>query len=100
MSDSYNNDAGVDVKDDEYVSREAREPVAVQSDDAKVEDPIDENTADSDEQLARDDKEAIDRDNILDERTRSAKPTGTYREPGDDEGLPGPEDGTSQGRAN
>ncbi|KAM0268531.1 hypothetical protein ACHAQH_009970 [Verticillium albo-atrum] len=99
MSDNYNNDAGVDVKDNDYVSREAREPVSVQSDDAKVEDPIDVNTADSDAQLERDDKDAIDTDNILDERTRSAKPDGSYREPGDDEGLPGPEDGTSSGRA-
>ncbi|CRK23579.1 hypothetical protein HYQ45_013953 [Verticillium longisporum] len=99
MSDSYNNDAGVDVKDDEYVSRQAREPISVQSDDAKIEDPIGENTADSDAQLERDDKDAINPDNMIDERTRSAKPEGSYREPGDEEGLPGPEDGTSQGRA-
>ena len=44
----------------------------------------------------RDDSEAIDKGNILDGgRTRGAKPTGTYTEPGDDEGLPGPDDGTS-----
>lgn len=46
-------------------------------------------------QAARDDNEAIDESNIIEEKTRHAKPTGTYREPGDDEGLPGPEDGTS-----
>ena len=45
--------------------------------------------------IARDDAEAIDRDNILDERTRGAgKPRGTYTEPGDEEGLPA-DDGTS-----
>ena len=44
---------------------------------------------------ARDDNEAIDQSNIIGERTRGAKPSGGYREPGDEEGLPGPEDGTS-----
>jgi hypothetical protein len=37
----------------------------------------------------RDDKEAIDRSNIIDSRTRGAtKKAGTYQEPGDEEGLP------------
>lgn len=36
----------------------------------------------------RDDAEAIDTDNILDERTRGAGPSEGYREPGDEEGLP------------
>ena len=36
----------------------------------------------------RDEKDAIDQDNILDERTRGAtKEAGTYAEPGDEEGL-------------
>ena len=44
----------------------------------------------------RDDKEAIDKSNIIKgDRTRHAKPAGTYKEPGDEEGLPGPDDGTS-----
>lgn len=48
--------------------------------------------------VAKDDNEAIDKSNIIEgERTRSVKPSGRYREPGDEEGLPGPEDGTSQG---
>lgn len=39
---------------------------------------------------ARDDKDAIDQSNILDERTRGATAKqGTYREPGDEEGLGG-----------
>lgn len=44
--------------------------------------------------LARDDKEAINEDNIVDGRTRGAKPSGSYEEPGDEEGLP-TDDGTS-----
>lgn len=37
----------------------------------------------------RDDNEAIDKSNIVDGRTRGAKPDGgSYREPGDDEALP------------
>jgi hypothetical protein len=36
----------------------------------------------------RDDRDAIDESNIIDERTRGAKPQGTYQEPGDEEGLP------------
>ena len=45
---------------------------------------------------ARDDKDAIDESNIIDSRTRGAtKQAGTYAEPGDEEGLPGADDGTS-----
>lgn len=43
-----------------------------------------------------DEKEAIDESNIVDERTRGAKPSGSYAEPGDEEGLP-TDDGTSSG---
>lgn len=32
---------------------------------------------------AQDDREAIDKSNIIDERTRGAKPRATYQEPGD-----------------
>ena len=46
---------------------------------------------------AKDDKEAIDSSNIIDERTRGAtKEQGTYTEPGDEEGLGGPDDGVSR----
>jgi hypothetical protein len=39
--------------------------------------------------LERDDKDAIDESNIIEERTRGAtQPGGTYTEPGDEEGLP------------
>lgn len=48
---------------------------------------------------AKDDLD-IDKSNILESRTRgAAKDQGSYTEPGDEEGLPGPdEDGTSRGR--
>jgi hypothetical protein len=50
----------------------------------------------------RDEKDAIDESNILEERTRGAtKKSGTYAEPGDDEGLESVvdgNDGTSSGR--
>ncbi|KUJ07629.1 uncharacterized protein LY89DRAFT_601276 [Mollisia scopiformis] len=100
MNDQVSGDAPAgDAQDNDYVSRQGQKggPIPVQSDGASVEDPIDPNTADSDEQLARDDNEAIDQSNIVDGRTRGAKPSGGYREPGDEEGLPGPEDGTSSG---
>merc|ERR1711900_123115 len=79
-----------DAQDNDYVSRTGQKeaPIPVQSDNDVVESGVDAETADSDEQLARDDNES----NIIDEKTRHAKPTGSYREPGDEEGLPGPED--------
>ncbi|KAK1959757.1 hypothetical protein LY78DRAFT_646703 [Colletotrichum sublineola] len=83
-----NNVPSGEVKDNEYVSRQGdRQPISVVDDDAKVEDPIDEETADTDAQLERDDKDAIDKSNIVKERTRGAQPAGEYREPGDTEGL-------------
>lgn len=45
---------------------------------------------------AADDKDAIDQSNIIGGRTRGAGPSGGYAEPGDEEGLPGPDDGTSR----
>lgn len=47
--------------------------------------------------VEQDDKDAIDQGNTIGSRTRGAKPSGGYAEPGDEEGLPGPEDGTSRG---
>ncbi|OTB01294.1 hypothetical protein M426DRAFT_25744 [Hypoxylon sp. CI-4A] len=97
---SYNNEnqaPTAEFADNSYVSRSGHknEAIPVRSDGEIVEDPIDASKADSDEQLARDDKDAIDESNIIGERTRHAKPaTGTYRQPGDEEGLP-VNDGTS-----
>ena len=102
-----------DVVDNDYKSRPGQSEIPVQADQKPVEDPIDPQTADSDEQLGKppdhknivnssnlysvkDENEAIDKSNVIGERTRGAtKPSGTYTEPGDEEGLPGPEDGTS-----
>ncbi|KAJ5363824.1 uncharacterized protein N7496_009537 [Penicillium cataractarum] len=56
----------------DYVTNE--QDITVQDDIQDVEDPIDEDMANSDQQLANDEKEAIDRSNIIDERTRHAKP--------------------------
>lgn len=125
MSSYENEAPSGEVADNSYVSRSGHknEPLNVVSDQERIEDPVDAE-ADTDEQLgkwlppgrsflgplihlwylsranhyfgaARDDNEAIDRDNILDERTRgAAKPKGAYAEPGDEEGLPS-NDGTS-----
>lgn len=46
--------------------------------------------------LEQDEKDAIDPSNTVESRTRGAKPSGGYAEPGDEEGLPGPDDGTSR----
>ncbi|KAF3393839.1 hypothetical protein F1880_004963 [Penicillium rolfsii] len=57
---------------DDYATND--ENIPVQDDIQDIEDPIDEGMADSDQQLANDEKEAIDRSNIINERTRHAKP--------------------------
>ncbi|TKA80463.1 hypothetical protein B0A49_00847 [Cryomyces minteri] len=84
----------LDSGDADYTSRTGQSEVPVQSDSAPVEDPIDPATADSDETLQQDEQAAMDESNIVDSRTRGAKPSGSYVEPGDDEGLPS-DDGTS-----
>ena len=48
--------------------------------------------------VEHDDVDAIDESNIIDERTRGAKPAVSYREPGDEEGLPS-DTGRSAGAA-
>ena len=108
-----------DAIDNDYKSRTGQSHIPVQSDEAPVSDPIDPATADSDETLgmmplslssihslgtmsngvaAKDDSDAIDQSNIIGGRTRGAKPSGGYTEPGDEEGLPGADDGTSSTR--
>ncbi|KAK3353418.1 hypothetical protein B0T25DRAFT_518488 [Lasiosphaeria hispida] len=87
----------LELQDDSYVSRPGHknEPAPVMSDGERVEDSANGSDANSDAQLERDDKEAISKSNIINERTRGvAKPKGTYAEPGDEEGLP-KNDGTS-----
>ncbi|KAK3712913.1 hypothetical protein LTR37_006809 [Vermiconidia calcicola] len=81
-----------DEQDNDYVSRTGQSQIPVQSDNAKVETGV---TNDSDEMLEKDDKDAIDKSNIVEGRTRgAAKASGTYQDPGDEEGLP-TQDGTS-----
>ncbi|KAI1484781.1 hypothetical protein F5X96DRAFT_683330 [Biscogniauxia mediterranea] len=101
MSSAHESQPSGEVADDSYVSRPGHKdeqvPVVSDQDQDRVEeDPVDGAEADSDEQLARDDRDAIDKSNILGgQRTRGAAPAeGAYREPGDEEGLPA-EDGTS-----
>ncbi|OOQ90997.1 hypothetical protein PEBR_02089 [Penicillium brasilianum] len=79
----------------------AREPnpdlqdiVPVQRDEQPVEDPIQPPDSNSDQQLAQDEREAVDQSNILrGERTRHAKPTvsNRYNEGPDEDDLPSPE---------
>lgn len=45
---------------------------------------------------AKDEADAIDESNIIDERTRGVVKEGGYAEPGDEEGLGGPDDGRSR----
>ncbi|KAK4150198.1 hypothetical protein C8A00DRAFT_37202 [Chaetomidium leptoderma] len=75
------------VNDPSYKTRQ-NVAVPVIDDDAPVEDPMSKlgsAAADSDKQLEQDDREAIDTGNIMKERTRKAKPTGTYTEPSDEQ---------------
>ncbi|KAF4553693.1 Hypothetical protein D9617_6g094240 [Elsinoe fawcettii] len=76
--------------DDDYTSRTGQKqgPIPVQKDSDPIESGVDAQNADSDAQLEADERAAIDKGNILDERTRGAAPNkGAYREPGDEEGL-------------
>jgi len=97
MSDAeYNPERDVsDTSKNEYRSDDNGPVPVVEDQDISGVNP---KTADSDQELVRDDEEAINPSNIIKERTRGAKPVGAYREPGDEEGLPGPDDGTSSTR--
>ncbi|KAI8937226.1 hypothetical protein NX059_006435 [Plenodomus lindquistii] len=89
-----------DAVDNDYQSRTGQQQygIPVQKDEAPIEDTEYDNGGDSEQQLERDEKDAIDESNILDERTRGAtKEKGAYTEPGDEEGLGG-NDGVSSGR--
>ncbi|KAI8963259.1 hypothetical protein F5Y11DRAFT_346768 [Daldinia sp. FL1419] len=57
----------------------------VLKDDEDVEDPVNQEDADSDKQLARNEAEVIDEGNILKKRTRHEKPKGSYAEPSDED---------------
>lgn len=88
-----------DSTDDDYASRTGQSTIPVQRDGQAVEAGgyEDADVADSDAQLQRDDADAIDKSNIIDSRTRgAAKSSGTYQEPGDEEGLGDGSDGRSR----
>ncbi|OTA91904.1 hypothetical protein M434DRAFT_388143 [Hypoxylon sp. CO27-5] len=73
---------------DESYAAEARKDnagIPVLKDDDNVEDPINPNEAGSDKQLERDEAEAIDKTNVLKERTRGADPRISYTEPTDED---------------
>ncbi|CAL8578222.1 hypothetical protein XPA_004016 [Xanthoria parietina] len=99
QNDTTTGDVPSGVKtDNDYASRTGQYQIPVQKDETPVTDPIDPATADSDEMLAQDDKDAIDQSNIVGGgRTRGAKVAGGYKEPGDEEGMPPADDGTSRG---
>jgi hypothetical protein len=109
-----------EVKDNSYVFEDEKEPIPVEPDDAPVEDPVQPPESNSDEELgnllhlheshtsnasvkirqatAQDEAEVVVDHKVIGERTRGAtKPAGTYREPGDEEGLPA---GNDTGRSN
>ncbi|KAJ9652371.1 hypothetical protein H2198_008375 [Neophaeococcomyces mojaviensis] len=86
---------GGDTIDNSYASRSGQTTVPVVKDETPVEQPNDKRNPDSDAALEQDEAEAIDKSNILKGgRTRGAEPSGSYVEPGDEEGLPS-NDGTS-----
>jgi len=94
-NDDFQDTSAVPAQDD-YVSRTGQSEIPVERDGKTVEGGYDNrDQADSDAQLQADEKDAIDSSNIIEERTRGAKPAGTYTEPGDEEGLGG-NDGRSR----
>lgn len=64
---------------------DASGPIPVSKDSDAVETGVNPATEDSDEQLAKDDADAIDSSNIIDSKTRGAKPTGSYSEGPDED---------------
>ena len=77
--------------DSDYAKTTGNDPIPVQRDDANIESGVNpptefEGGENSDAQLEKDDKDAIDSSNIINDRTRgAAQKSGTYREPGDEE---------------
>ncbi|KAI1803339.1 hypothetical protein F4811DRAFT_352435 [Daldinia bambusicola] len=74
------------VYDSSYVTERQKDNAAIPvlKDDENVEDPIDPPEADPDKQLARDEAKAVDKKNVLKERTRDEKPRCSYTEPSDE----------------
>ncbi|KAI0442159.1 hypothetical protein F4803DRAFT_386839 [Xylaria telfairii] len=76
-----------EFNDDSYVKRRGDGgPIDVVKDDAKIEDPVPSQGADSDQQLAQDEKEAIDNKNVIGSRLRGNEPKpGAMAEPSDED---------------
>ncbi|KAI0553481.1 hypothetical protein F4679DRAFT_580703 [Xylaria curta] len=75
------------VNDNSYVNRRGDNgPIDVVKDEAQIEDPVTAQDADSDQQLEKDDKDAIDESNIIKSRLRGNEPKpGAMAEPTDEE---------------
>ncbi|KAK3368395.1 hypothetical protein B0H63DRAFT_515016 [Podospora didyma] len=86
LGDELPRDAPDGQVNDPSYKTSGNEAIPVIDDDDAVEDPIKPGAADSDKQLEQDEREAIDKSNIVKERTRHAtKPKGTYAEPSDEQ---------------
>ncbi|KAK4460503.1 hypothetical protein QBC42DRAFT_298560 [Cladorrhinum samala] len=81
---SLPNEAPTGLVDDASYKTKGNESIPVVDDKAPVEDPINARTADSDKQLEKDDREAIDPDNIIKGTTHRKMPKGMYAEPPDE----------------
>ncbi|KAI0431895.1 hypothetical protein F5Y09DRAFT_354423 [Xylaria sp. FL1042] len=75
------------LNDDSYATQNKNaESVPVVSDEASIEDPVRPGQADSNAQLDRDEREAINKTNIVESRLRGNEPRkGALREPSDSE---------------
>ncbi|KAI0490018.1 hypothetical protein F4859DRAFT_509595 [Xylaria cf. heliscus] len=76
-----------EVNDDSYIRRRGDDgPIDVVKDDAKIEDPVPSQGTNSDRQLVQDEKEAIDKKNVIGSRLRGNAPKpGAMAEPSDEE---------------
>ncbi|KAL2270567.1 hypothetical protein VTJ83DRAFT_2751 [Remersonia thermophila] len=77
-------EAPTGLQNDPSYKTKRGEAVAVVDDDAPVE-GRNLGKADSEQQLEADEREAMDKSNIIKQRTRHAKPMGTYKEPTDEQ---------------
>ncbi|KAK4114411.1 hypothetical protein N656DRAFT_777614 [Canariomyces notabilis] len=84
-SDPLPADAPEGQVDDPSYKTGKNEAVPVIDDNEPVEDPMRPGQADSDKQLEQDEREAIDKSNIIGERTRKKPPKGTFAEPTDED---------------
>ncbi|KAH8690214.1 hypothetical protein BGW36DRAFT_351353 [Talaromyces proteolyticus] len=75
--------------DDSYVTTETDARLPVQKDGVDYDDPVQPPYSNSDEQLADDENEAIDKANMLPgDRLRHARPRGNYSEGANEDELP------------